>query len=344
MKPPTTADELMNVAPFEVARIIDLHLNSLATLTRVWLVAANGVGAVALRQHELAMTALTDMTETLRCYQPGGDPQKVMAGQGEFANKTMEAVIANMLEIAALMQNSGAEAFSVVRESIVAQVADWLSEPANSAMLTNFVLRRLPPTLAAIDRSSLPSLIGEQVRRELENVEIAPLAAGLLSAVAEKGRHQHLFDELLNALEALMSNTPAMETVRERIRAQLPAVFNLYRGEPVIMNKIIDSTIALISDIRADSSHPVRVELDNYLSEFISRLRNSPELASRLETLKHDLLDRPELVDLAAGGWNDLRDFLVRDARGDESLLRHHLEAMLTNAGSQHAPQPADPA
>jgi uncharacterized membrane-anchored protein YjiN (DUF445 family) len=90
-----------------------------------------------------------------------------------------------------------------------------------------------------------------------------------------------------------MSNTPAMETVRERIRAELPAVFNLYRGEPVIMNKIIDSTIALITDLRADPSHPVRVELDNYLSEFISRLRNSPELASRVETLKHDLLDRP---------------------------------------------------
>src|SRR5271166_1283792 len=139
-------------------------------------------------------------------------------------------------------------------------------------MLANFVLRKLTPTLAAIDRSSLPSLIGDQVRMELESVEIVPLAAGLLSAVVEKGRHQRLLDELLNVLEALMSNTPAMETVRQRIRAELPAVFNLYHGEPVVMNKIIDSTMALITDIRADPAHRVRVELDSYLSAFISRL------------------------------------------------------------------------
>jgi phasin family protein len=342
MKPPTTLGELMNVPPFDVSRMMDIHLNNLATITRIWLVAANGVAAIALKQHEIAVTALTDMTEITRSYQPGSDPQKAMAGQGEFANKAMEATIANMCEIAGLMQNSGTEAFSVVRESIVAQVSDWLSDPANSAMLANFVLRKLPPILAAIDRSSLPSLIGEQVRMELENVEIAPLAAGLLSAAVEKGRHQYLLDELLNALEALMSNSPALETVRQRIRAQLPAVLNLYRGEPVIMNKIIDSAMALISEIRADPAHPVRVELDSYLSELISRLRNSPELASRVETLKRDLLDRPELADLAAGRWDDLRDFLVRDARSKESLLRGQLEAMLNGAGGQRAPQPVD--
>ena len=220
-----------------------------------------------------------------------------------------------------------------MQESIIAQVADWLSEPANSAMLANFVLRKLPPALAAIDRSSLPSLIGEQIRLELESGEIAPLAAGLLSTEVEKGRHQHLLDILLSALEAFVSNTPAIETVRQRIRAELPAVFNLYRGEPVVMNKIIDSTTALISDIRADPAHPVRVELDSHLNAFISRLRSSPELANQVETLKRDLLDCPELADLAANIWNSLRDFLVRDVGSEESLLRQHLEAMLTGTG-----------
>ena len=156
MKPPTTLGELMNVPPFDVSGIMDLHQKNLAAMTRVWLVAANGVGAIALRQHELAVKALTDMTETLRCYQPGGDPQKAMDGQGQFANKAMETVIANMCEIAGVMRNSGAEAFSVVRESIVAQVADWLSDPANSAMLANFVLRNCPrPLPRSTDRACL---------------------------------------------------------------------------------------------------------------------------------------------------------------------------------------------
>jgi phasin family protein len=330
--------EVMNGSPFDVSRIMNFHHKNLAAMTRVWLVAADGVGAIVARQHELTVMALADMAETLRCYQPGGDPQKAMAVQREFANKAIEAVIINMRDIAELMQNSGAEAFSLVRESIATQAADWLSDPANSAMLANFVLRKLPSALAAIDRSSLPSLIGEQVRTELEGVEIAPLAAGLLSAEVENGLHQQLLDQVLNVLEALVSNTPAMETVRQRIRAELPSVFNLYRGPPVVMNKIIDMTQALISEIRGDPEHPVRVGLDRYLRALISRLQSSPELASRMETLKRDLLDRPELADLAASTWNGLRDFLVRDARSEESLLRRQLEAMLTGAGDERAP------
>jgi phasin family protein len=267
----------MNAAPLDVSRIVDFHQKNLAAMARVWLAAANGVGAIAARQHELAVAAWTDMTETLQCYQPGGDRQKATAIQGEFVNKAMEAVIANMSDIAELMQNSGAEAFSLVGESIAAQAADWLSDPANSAVLANFVLRKLPPALAAIDRSSLPSLIGEQVRTELESVELAPLAAGLLSAEVENGVHQRLLDQVLNVLEALVSNTPAMESLRQRIRAELPSVFNLYRGEPVVMNKIIDSTMALITDIRADLAHPVRVELDRYLraSFLVYRVRRN---------------------------------------------------------------------
>jgi hypothetical protein len=163
----------------------------------------------------------------------------------------------------------------------------------------------------------------------LRNLVALQVPAGLLSAEVEKGRHQHLLDQMLNVLEAMVSNTPAMETVRQRIRAELPSVFNLYRGEPIVMNRIIASTMLLISEIRGDPAHPVRVELDRYLSTFISRLRSSPELASRVETLKRDLLDRPELADLAAGTWNGLRDFLMRDVRSEESLLRRQFEAML---------------
>ena len=126
-----------------------------------------------------------------------------------------------------------------------------------------------------------------------------------------------------------------METFRQKIRAQLPAVFNLYGGEPVVMNKIVDSINALIAEARTDLAHPVRVELDSYLKTFSERLRSSPDLANRLEAFKLELLARPELTDLAAGVWSGLRDFLVRDARSGDSQLRRQVEAMRgTAAGS----------
>ena len=323
----------MTVPPLDISRILDLQRKNLSAMTQSWLLVANGAGTIAARQHELAARALTDMTEMLRGFLPDGNPQEAIARPAEFAKKAIEVMIANTRDIAEVVQKSGIEVFGVVQERIVGAVADWLSDPAHSAMLGDFVLQKLPPTLAAIDRSGLPSFVGQQIRTELERVEIAPLATRWLSAVLESGRHQQLPDELLGSLEKLVSNRPAMEVVREKVRAKLPALFNLYRGEPVVMNKIIDSTIALIAEIRADPAHPVRAELDGYLTAFIERLRSSPELAGRLDAVKLDFLGRPELADVAAGVWNGLRDFLVRDSRSEDSQLRRRLVAMLVDVG-----------
>ena len=75
-----------------------------------------------------------------------------------------------------------------------ALVADWLSDRERSAALAGFVLRLLPQSLGAIEQSGLKGFIGKRIMTELERVELAPLAAGLLSAVTEKGRHQRLLD------------------------------------------------------------------------------------------------------------------------------------------------------
>lgn len=197
-----------------------------------------------------AAAALTETTEILRCFQPGADPQDGMARQAAFALKTMDAMIANTRDIGDMMLKSGGEAFNVAQECIVAEFTAWLSDPAHSAMLTDFLLRKVPPTLTAIDKSGLPPFIGEHVRSQLQRTEIVPLAAGLLTAVVEHRRHQQLLDALLNRLETLVSNTPAMETVRQKVLAELPSFVNLYRSEPVVMNKIVESTLALIRRLR----------------------------------------------------------------------------------------------
>ena len=151
--------------------------------------------------------------------------------------------------------------------------------------------------------------------------------------VIEKGHHQRLLDEVLDGLEKLLGNEEAMEGLRERVRAQLPALFDLYRGEPYVMRKMVALATSLIVEVRNHPNHPLRAEIDGYVTTLIERLRTSPELARRADTLKRDLLARPELVDLTENMWNGLRDFLVGDARRDESEVRRHLEAMRVDVG-----------
>jgi uncharacterized membrane-anchored protein YjiN (DUF445 family) len=222
-----------------------------------------------------------------------------------------------------------------------ALVADWLSDRERSAALAGFVLRLLPQSLGAIEQSGLKDFIGKRIMTELERVELAPLAAGLLSAVTEKGRHQRVLDELLAALEKVLTDEETLAALRERIRKELPALFNLYRADAYLLRKIVASTSAFIQDARADARHPLRLEFDSFVNGFIERLRSSEAFARRAEGLKRDLLARPELVALADGAWESLKTFLEQDAKAPDSQVRRQLEDMLVEIGRQLARDPA---
>ena len=218
-----------------------------------------------------------------------------------------------------------------------AQVAEWLSDRERSASLAAFIVKLLPQALTAIDQSGLRIFLGERVRAELERVELAPLAAGLLSAVTETGRHQRLLNELLGALDKVLTNEETLAALREKIRKELPALFNLYRADAYLLRKIVASTTAFIEEARNDPDHALRREFDGFVQSFIERLRRSADFADRAERLKHDLLARPEVVKLAEGAWDSLRAFLERDAASGESQIRRQLETMLVDIGGQLA-------
>jgi uncharacterized membrane-anchored protein YjiN (DUF445 family) len=222
-----------------------------------------------------------------------------------------------------------------------ALVADWLVEPERAAALADFVLRLLPQTLGAIEQSGLKGFLGKRIMTELERVELAPLAAGLLSAVTEKGRHQRLLDELLGALEKVLTNEETLAALRERIRKELPALFNLYRADAYLLRKIVASTSGFIQDARADRRHPLRLEFDSFVTGFIEQLRSSRAFARRAEGLKRDLLARPEIAAIAEGAWESLRSFLEQDSRAPDSQIRRQLEVMLVDIGGQLARDPA---
>lgn len=222
-----------------------------------------------------------------------------------------------------------------------ALVSEWLSDRERSAALAGFVMKMMPQALASIDQSGLKGFIGKRVMAELERIELAPLAAGLLTAVTEKGRHQRLLDELLVALESVLGNEETLAALREKIRQELPALFNLYRADAYLLRKIVASTTAFIRDARADARHPLRLEFDSFVSGFIERLRHSQAFARRAEGLKRDLLARQEVATVAEGAWESLRTFLEQDARADDSQVRRQLEAMLVDVGGQLARDPA---
>jgi uncharacterized membrane-anchored protein YjiN (DUF445 family) len=222
-----------------------------------------------------------------------------------------------------------------------AHMAAWLGDRERSAALSAFAIRMLPKALAAIDEGGLRRFLAERVQTELQKIEIAPLAAGLLGTITEKGQHRRLLDELLGVLEKFLTNKETLSALKKKIRQELPAVFNLYRADAYLLRKIVASAISFLDEARKDPDHPVRGEFDRFAKNFVDRLRTSRTFARRAEELKAELLARPEVAALAGHAWDGLRGFLERDAGSGDSLIRRELEAILVDIGGQLAADPA---
>jgi uncharacterized membrane-anchored protein YjiN (DUF445 family) len=214
-----------------------------------------------------------------------------------------------------------------------ALVADWLSDAKRAAGLSRFVARLVPQMLDAIEQSGLRDFLASRMLEQVEKVELAPLAGELLSAFTDDRRHQKVFDEFTRVIGRFLGDEQALAAMREKIREELPSLFNLFRADAYLLKKIVASAGSLLEEVRADPEHPMRGEFDRFVEAFIERLKTSKSYARRAEKLKRDFLARPELRGMAHAMWASLRAFVEQDAQAPNSTIRAHLAVMFVEVG-----------
>lgn len=219
-------------------------------------------------------------------------------------------------------------------------VADWLGERRHADDLAGFVTRMTPQALAALENSNLRGFLGKRVVERLEEIDIAPVAAELLSAVTAERRHQRLFDGLIHVLGGILNDEKTLGVMRERIRAELPTLANIFRADAYLLNKIVASAGRLMEEAGSDLDHPLRQEFDAFALRFIEDLKSDPAYVARAERIKANLLARPELAMLADEIWKNLASFLREDAGSENSIIRTHLASMFTEIGRRLADDP----
>src|SRR3954467_4617909 len=231
----------------------------------------------------------------------------IQSNQHRIADKLGEFIEVHFLEAAPVEAK--------LREVDFASfIADWLSDRKRSEDLARFLLRLLPEVLSASESSGLKTFGPRRVMTQLQSINLAPLAAGTLRAFIEEGRHQGLLDDLLRAVHGALSEPDTMAAIRGRIRDELPTLLKLYRADAFLVKKIVASATAFFDEVRNNPDHPFRGEFDRMMLTFVDRFSSDPAYADRIDSLKRDLLARPELGDLAKNIWSNMQLFLERSA------------------------------
>lgn len=104
----------MRVPGLDLGALAAAQRRNLEALSAANRVALEGAQAVARRHMEILQHSMTEMTDAVRQAGTATDPQESAAKQAEMLKAAYERAVANMREIADLIQKSNAEALSLL--------------------------------------------------------------------------------------------------------------------------------------------------------------------------------------------------------------------------------------
>jgi len=125
-----------------------------------------------------------------------------------------------------------------------------------------------------------------------------------------------LLDEALRLISEGVSRNE--ELIRQRIREESP----WWLPEAVddrIHDKVVLAIENTLRQVAAEPAHPLRERFDKALASFIEKLRTSPDVISRAEAIKEDMLENPAVRQFSATIWGDAKQALARYADRNET-------------------------
>lgn len=212
-----------------------------------------------------------------------------------------------------------------------AAMVEWLSDRDRSRGLSKFLARLAPQILTAIDESGLKDFAADRVAHQLRKTDLSPVVKELLGGITKQDQHQQLLDEIVGALHKFLNNDDAVEAIRKRVSEELPSVLIVFRADEAILKRILKTASALLTEVKEDKDHELRAEFEQFFRKYIRRLKRSKSFATQIERMKQQVLDRPELANIADQMWVSLREFVDADSQADESVIVETLTGLFVD-------------
>lgn len=220
------------------------------------------------------------------------------------------------------------------------EIAGWLSTRTHSESLARFVVRLVPQLLNSVDEKSLVDFATQRVSGQLANTDLAPILGNVLQTFTKDGRHQKLLNDLIRALHHFLNDDDTLEIIRDKVKKELPVLFNVIGADSVVLNRIVGAASELLDEVKDDPDHPLRAEFEAFLTAYIKRTRRTKAFAKQVEQLKQYVLSRPELDDAAQHLWSGLKTYLLEDVQSENSLLQANLTNMFVEIGTGLSDEP----
>ena len=221
-------------------------------------------------------------------------------------------------------------------------LAVYLMSKEHAVGLSKGLTRLLADSLDFIDDERVQKLLRNALSSRIDSFDLSGSVGAMLEALRKDNRHQVVLDDLLKRLAGWLATEEAQaklaKAIEEMAAKEYPLLMVFMPNKDQFARgageKVVNRINAFIQDVNADSGHEMRGRFDTAVTTFIARLQSDPELRSKVEAIKQDVLHNQAISDYARSIGNDLKDWLMNDLQQPDSRLQTKIATAVAGLGA----------
>lgn len=220
-------------------------------------------------------------------------------------------------------------------------LADKLAGQEFSDKLGAAVARALPRILDALDSEALHRFLYRIADARLREVDLSGVVAVVLRQLTADGRHQALVDSALAWVGDMLERPGTHAQVSQMAASELWKVLRYLKLEGVVADKLADRLVAgmasLVSTMAEDREHELRARVGLEFQRLIQRLEDDPDLRTRVNGFRDQLLAESDLSQYLRGLWRNLAEWVRDDTSRDDSQVTARMAGAAREIGGHLA-------
>ena len=189
-------------------------------------------------------------------------------------------------------------------------VVSWLKSDKGRHSVENLVGTVLTWGLGALHEQRVRRFLSRLSRRQLANVNLAPLLGSTLDWLVRGQRHQQILTQILRYTIVVLNDN--RDVIRDKVQHESPWWVPGFVDDR-IMKKMLERIEHQLFEMALNQEHALRGKFNDWVQNLAHELKTSPGHRRWGDDFKQQLLDNDELQEYLYGLWEEL----VRDIEDD---------------------------
>lgn len=218
-----------------------------------------------------------------------------------------------------------------------AKLSEWLLKEENTARLAGYGTRLLAFMLSALDDPRIRNFLHGVVAAKLKEADVAAGAGGILEVLTQDRRHHALLEEALRLVDEALARPETQACIARAVVAESALVELVKKAgwnlDETIARRVVSGVARAVHEIRTDQEHALRRQFDEFVAQFIEKLKHDPATRAKVNALRDELAANPALAGYLDSLWRQFRDWLAADLRDERSTVHASIAGLAASLG-----------